>query len=113
MAKKISENALWMTAVAPGSMDELYSGGGRCDGKNEMLVSSRTIPQSTPHGIIISLSCPSPSYLGSAQHVFSFHTLISYTISSLTPLVPISSFTQTIHFFLGLPLPLHFTPHGI
>lgn len=50
MEKRISRNALWMNAVASGSMNELYSSGGRNDGKDEMIVSSETIPQSTPRG---------------------------------------------------------------
>lgn len=49
-AKKISENAVWMKAVAAGSIDELQFGGGRCDSKNKMMESSQTIPQSISHG---------------------------------------------------------------
>ncbi|XP_062526073.1 uncharacterized protein LOC101745027 isoform X1 [Bombyx mori] len=50
VAKKISENALWMNAAALGSMYELYFGGRQCHGKNELMGSTQRIPQSIPHG---------------------------------------------------------------
>jgi hypothetical protein len=39
-----------------------------------------------------------------AQHVFFFHFLLSLVISMLTSFILISSFTQSIHLFLGRPL---------
>lgn len=38
---------MWMNAVVLDSMDELCSGSGRYDGKNEMMESSQTVAQST------------------------------------------------------------------
>jgi hypothetical protein len=39
-----------------------------------------------------------------ARHVFFFHPLLSLVISMLTPFILMSSFTQSIHLFLGRPL---------
>jgi hypothetical protein len=40
----------------------------------------------------------------SAQHVSFFHSLLSLVISMLMPFIFMSSFTQSIHLFLGRPL---------
>jgi hypothetical protein len=42
--------------------------------------------------------------VGSVQHVFFFHSLLSLVISMLTAFILLSSFTQSIHLFLGRPL---------
>jgi hypothetical protein len=39
--------------------------------------------------------------VGSAQHVFFFHSLLSLVICMLTLFILMSSFTQSIHLFLG------------
>jgi hypothetical protein len=48
-----------------------------------------------------------PVHLGSAQHVLFLHSPLSLVISSLIAIPLISCLTQSIHLFLGRPLPLH------
>jgi hypothetical protein len=47
---------------------------------------------------------PLSHYVGSAQHVFFFHSLLSLVISMLTPFIFMTAFTQSIHLFLRRPL---------